>query len=304
MGSISDLSKKKLLHLYHSAFFKLCHIPLDWIQPDDKTFSVCGQDHCNPLCFKIMSSIEGSKMCARQTRQRLQETRNTGKPLMNRCHAGFYDLVLPIFDHGEYLGALCAGQFRLSKCSGKEVDEIAENLSFLNITPDEIAAYHKNTRRFTREEAEGLQELLQLIADFICDSYGKSKFFASITNSSQVEKVESYIKTHYTQELTIGKLARITGMSASYMIHQFTSENGISPMQYLATYRVVQAIELLRKSKLDVYEIALAVGFRNVCSFNRAFRKITGVTPSFCRRNPEVALLDHKEHKKFKDIDR
>ena len=93
-------------------------------------------------------------------------------------------------------------------------------------------------------------------------------------------------------------------MSASYMIHQFTSENGISPMQYLATYRVVQAIELLRKSKLDVYEIALAVGFRNVCSFNRAFRKITGVTPSFCRRNPEVALLDHKEHKKFKDIDR
>lgn len=300
MGNISDLSKKKLLHLYHSAFFKLFHIPLDWIQPDDKTFSVCGQDHCNPLCFKIMSSVEGNKMCARQTRLRLQETRNTGKALMNRCHAGFYDLVLPIFDHGEYLGALCAGQFRLSKCSEKEVREISEQLAFLNISPEEVAAYHKSTRHFSREEAEGLQELLQLIADFICDSYGKSKFLASITNSSQIEKVESYIKNHYTQELNIDKLARMTGMSTSYMIHQFTRQNGISPMQYLAVYRIVQAVELLRKSKLDIYEIALAVGFKTVCSFNRAFRKITGVTPSFCRRNPCAMVL---EKKKFKDID-
>ena len=297
MGSINDLSQKKLLHLYHSAFFKLFHIPLDWIQPNDETFSVCGQDHCNPLCFKIMSSVEGSKMCARQTRLRLQEVRNTGKALMNRCHAGFYDLVLPIFDHGEYLGALCAGQFRLSSVSSREMKKTAEILSFLDISPEELASYHKKTRCFTREEAEGLQELLQLIADFICDSYGKSKFLASITNSSQIEKVESYIKNHYTQELTIAKLARITGMSASYMIHEFTRENGISPMQYLASYRVTQAVELLRKSKLDIYEIALATGFKNVCSFNRTFRKITGVTPSYCRRNPTVSLSEKQTQK-------
>ena len=148
---------------------------------------------------------------------------------------------------------------------------------------------------FTPEETEGLQELLQLIADFICDSYGKSKFLASIASSSQIENAEMYIKRHYTQELTIAKLARMTGMSQSYLIHQFTKQNGISPMQYLTVYRITRAVELLKNSRLSIAEAAFAVGFRNVSSFNRAFRKITGIPPSACRKNPELVKIGRYE---------
>ena len=292
---ITDLSQKKLLHLYHSAFFKLFHIPLDWILPDDRTFTICGQDHCNSLCMKIMGSIEGEKMCKRQSRNSIQQARATGKPVLTRCHAGFYDLILPIFDHGEYLGSLCAGQFRIAQDDADDAEKVAENLNFMTVTTEEIREFHRKTRIFTPEETEGLQELLQLIADFICDSYGKSKFLASIASSSQIENAEMYIKRHYTQELTIAKLARMTGMSQSYLIHQFTKQNGISPMQYLTVYRITRAVELLKNSRLSIAEAAFAVGFRNVSSFNRSFRKITGIPPSACRKNPELVKIGRYE---------
>lgn len=294
MYSMNDLSQKKLLHHYHSAFFKLFHIPLDWILPDNKTFTVCGQDHCHPLCIKIMGCIEGNKLCNRQTNARMTEARSTRQAVLGCCHAGFYDLILPVYDHGDYLGALCVGQFRLSKVSDREIRKISENLDFLDISPEELKNFHKNTRVFTREELDGLQELLQLIADFICDTYGKSKFLASIANSSQIENAEVYIKRHYTQELSIAKLSRIIGMSPSYLIHQFTRQNGVSPMQYLTIYRVLQAVDLLKNSKLSVAETAFAVGFKNVCNFNRSFRKITGFSPSQCRKNPDLTKIDEK----------
>ncbi|MBE6389942.1 MAG: helix-turn-helix domain-containing protein [Lentisphaerae bacterium] len=294
MYSMNDLSQKKLLHHYHSAFFKLFHIPLDWILPDNKTFTVCGQEHCNSLCIKIMGCIEGNKMCNRQTNARMAEARNTRQAVLGSCHAGFYDLVLPIYDHEDYLGALCVGQFRLSKVSDGEIKNIARQLNFMDISPEELKEYHKNTRVFTREELEGLKELLQLIADFICATYGRSKFLASIANSSQVENAEAYIKRHYTRELSITKLARIIGMSPSYLIHQFTRQNGISPMQYLTLYRILQAVDILKNSKLSIAETAFAVGFKNVCNFNRSFRKITGVSPSECRKNPNSVKLDEK----------
>ena len=44
MMDSSDLAEKKILHLYHSAFYKLFHVPLDWIKPNNKTFTVCGKD--------------------------------------------------------------------------------------------------------------------------------------------------------------------------------------------------------------------------------------------------------------------
>ena len=300
MYPINDLSQKKLLHCYHSAFFKLFHIPLDWILPDNKNFTVCGQDHCNPLCIKIMGSVEGNKLCSRKTNTRMTEVRNTRQAVLDCCHAGFYDLILPIYDNGEYLGALCAGQFRLGKISDRQFREIADKLNFLDISPDELKKYHKNTRVFTREEVDGLTELLRLIADFICDTYGKSKFLASIVNSSQIEKAGAYIKRHYSQELSVGRLARITGMSQSYFIHQFTRQNGVSPMQYLTIYRIIQAVDLLNNSKLSIAETAFTVGFKNVSNFNRAFRKITGVSPSCCRKNPEAARIDEKKFFKRK----
>ena len=40
-----EISDKALLYKYHDAFYKIFHLPLDWIPPDNRTFTVCGKAH-------------------------------------------------------------------------------------------------------------------------------------------------------------------------------------------------------------------------------------------------------------------
>ncbi|OQA80664.1 MAG: HTH-type transcriptional activator RhaS [Lentisphaerae bacterium ADurb.Bin242] len=279
MPDLADLSEKKLLYLYHSAFFKLFHIPLDWVKPNNKTFTVCGKEHCHPLCACIMEHAAGARLCEALTAERIQECRKTRRALLTQCHAGLYDLLIPIFDEDDYLGCLCAGQFILRMPSTEEWTVIHRRLSFLAVPEEKLLAFYKNTPVFSEEQIEGLKELLFLIIGYICETYGKSKFLESASHSSKIATAEVYIQKHYTRKLTVGGIARSVGMSESYFLHEFSKQTGSSPIVYLNSYRIARAVELLRGSNLNISEAAFSCGFQSVSHFNRIFRRITGKTP-------------------------
>lgn len=54
-------------------------------------------------------------------------------------------------------------------------------------------------------------------------------------------------------------------------------------MQYLTTWRMVKATELLRESRLGLKEVAAQVGYESEVSFSKAFKRWAGVAPSFYR---------------------
>ncbi|MEO8549296.1 MAG: helix-turn-helix transcriptional regulator [Kofleriaceae bacterium] len=64
---------------------------------------------------------------------------------------------------------------------------------------------------------------------------------------------------------------------------RFTALVGESPLQYLARWRMGRAAELLRETRRRVAEIAVDVGYDSVPSFNKAFRKWQGDTPTAFR---------------------
>lgn len=57
--------------------------------------------------------------------------------------------------------------------------------------------------------------------------------------------------------------------------------------EYINSLRITEAMELLKdkgKSRLTIIEVAYQVGFNNKVSFNAAFKKQTGVTPTEYRK--------------------
>lgn len=78
----------------------------------------------------------------------------------------------------------------------------------------------------------------------------------------------------------LDELAEIASMSKSYFSTVFKKLNGISPWDYLISKRISFAAELLKNTDKTILEIALECGFNNTANFNRAFKKITGKTPS------------------------
>ena len=73
----TELSAKKILQQYHNAFYKLFHVPLDWIDQRNRTFTLCSNEHCHPLCRKIMEHRHGRESCEKLTSERIQRCRSS-----------------------------------------------------------------------------------------------------------------------------------------------------------------------------------------------------------------------------------
>jgi AraC-like DNA-binding protein len=94
----------------------------------------------------------------------------------------------------------------------------------------------------------------------------------------------AYIQHHYAEELRLDRMAEMAAMGSSYFSHLFKVIVGKTFVEYVNELRIKKAMELLRETERTVTEVHLQAGFQNLGYFNRAFKKYTGVTPSYYRK--------------------
>lgn len=99
--------------------------------------------------------------------------------------------------------------------------------------------------------------------------------------------VKRYIEEHYRKEIRLGDLALVAHVSPSYLSTRFKKETGVSFTEYLLTYRINRAKELLKGSNMSCREIALAVGYEDYVQFSKMFKKYEGVSPGAYRESEE-----------------
>lgn len=101
------------------------------------------------------------------------------------------------------------------------------------------------------------------------------------------EQISSYIQEHYMEALTVHELAHQNGMNENQLYYVFQKNAGMSAGQYLTTYRMNRAKEMLITGHSSVKEIAAGVGYPDALYFSRAFRKCFGCSPSDLRKIQE-----------------
>lgn len=101
-----------------------------------------------------------------------------------------------------------------------------------------------------------------------------------------VEPVIKEIETHYdSTELTASGLSARVFVTPQYLSRLFRRFLGCSVYEYLTTYRINRARELLVSNpRMEVQQIAGLTGFSDTSHFIAMFKKITGVTPLEFRR--------------------
>ena len=75
-------------------------------------------------------------------------------------------------------------------------------------------------------------------------------------------------------------LPRATGASRSTLLRTFRRELGESPLAYLRTRRLDEALMLLKSRHLRVSEVSALVGYGSLAAFSHAFRERFGLRPS------------------------
>jgi AraC-like DNA-binding protein len=99
-----------------------------------------------------------------------------------------------------------------------------------------------------------------------------------------------FIEDHHAQSITLGGVARHSGLSKTYFSERFKEWYGTGFNDYVRRTRVERAKHILRSSSLPIQTISQECGFGSVSHFNRAFRAIVGTTPSDYRESQR--LLD------------
>ena len=89
-----------------------------------------------------------------------------------------------------------------------------------------------------------------------------------------------YIQYNYANDIGVTDIARHVGISRSQLYRAFLQDFGVSPHDYLQTYRINEACSLLHDPSYSVAEVAGSVGFNDPLYFSRVFKSIKGTTPS------------------------
>lgn len=92
-------------------------------------------------------------------------------------------------------------------------------------------------------------------------------------------RIQRFVQEKYSEDISLKKAARIAAMEATYFSAYFHSKVGICFSDWLRQFRVKKAIELMERSDHSITYIAYAVGFNDLRTFERTFKKYTGKTP-------------------------
>jgi AraC family transcriptional regulator of arabinose operon len=90
--------------------------------------------------------------------------------------------------------------------------------------------------------------------------------------------------------LNLQDLAYMVSLSSSRLSHLFKSSTGSSLQNYLSSWRLEKAAEVLQSTEMPVKEISYFVGYRHAPSFVRAFRKKYGFSPNDYRNQQRLML--------------
>ena len=94
-----------------------------------------------------------------------------------------------------------------------------------------------------------------------------------------------FISQNCTKPLTLDETAVHMGISKSHFSHLFKKYTGLTFVDFLTEERIKRAKSFFGDKDISITEIAFESGFSSISSFNRAFKKITGLSPSHFRES-------------------
>ncbi|OAS87835.1 MULTISPECIES: helix-turn-helix transcriptional regulator [Metabacillus] len=93
------------------------------------------------------------------------------------------------------------------------------------------------------------------------------------------DQLMNFIHDHFHRDLSLSDLAEHFNLTSSYVSKVFKEQTGENFKEYLNMYRVKKAKEILSAQEVKISQVASMVGFNNVNTFIRTFKKYVGLSP-------------------------
>lgn len=122
--------------------------------------------------------------------------------------------------------------------------------------------------------------LLSLILEMKKRYAVPGKSMADIGKTATIKKSIRFIRSNFTEHITLDDIAAHVGLNKYYLSHAFKEVTDTTVIHFINTLRCNYAIQLMNSGTHSISEISEACGFDNPSYFTKVFKKYKGTLPS------------------------
>lgn len=164
-----------------------------------------------------------------------------------------------------------------SKCGLRiksEQQKVAEIIENTCISKGALSVVHLLTLLTNISQLKGIEQI-----DLT------SSYPSGLLESHKLNAAIDWINTNYFSVIHLDEIATITNLTKNAFCRSFKKATGKTFLQYLNDKRIEEAAKKLIQSNDTILKVAYDVGFSNISSFNRYFKKNKGTSPTQFRDN-------------------
>ncbi len=188
----------------------------------------------------------------------------TGQILDEIMEDNFKDMAfIPTTFADTLFGSLLTTAYRIAAELTQPEEDLAKQLEEVNAV-------------IINGSLEDKKQQIYALYGTLCDRIAGRR---SSKHGSVLEKAVNYIREHYRDSISLAIVAAEVNLSPAYLGYIFKEEMGTNFVDFVNSFRVDRARELLAGTNLTVTAIAEETGFYSYNRFAKVFKKYVGLTP-------------------------
>lgn len=280
-GQMLDaLGRSGMFQRYQRAYTEATAMPLALRSVATWKLPFRGQRNENGWCA-LMSAKSPTCAACLQVQEKLAQGAMDG-PATVTCVYGLCETAVPVKLGRQTIGFLQTGQVLRQKPTAAAFKRALGTAAELGVKLEPTAAKQAyfETPVVSRRKLDSFTGLLAEFADHLAVKSNQLSMQVANAEPPVITTAKQFIRTHFTEELTLGRISAAVHVSAFYFCKLFKQATGLTFTDFLSRQRIELAKNRLLNPHLRVSEIAFEVGFQSLTHFNRVFRKITGMSPT------------------------
>ncbi len=249
------------VYAYPSRLSNFCSI----IREDEALYNCCKNDD-----FKYFSHCEMTK-----------------KPVLYTCHAGLYEIIVPITMNQTIVGYIMAGQIYGEDSYLNNFEKICQHFEGHEIDLEKLSYEYEKSNKIAFAKIKATKNLMEIFSQHISNTQMVTK-----KKDSLAREMDEYILEHLSEDLNVEALCRKFQYRKTNFYKVTSSLYGIPIMQHIKQLRVLKAKKLLVETDMRIGEIAESVGIFDYNYFTKVFKSEVNCTPREYKKNNRVIYTE------------
>lgn len=274
------------------SFTEVTGLPVALVPLESCHLTFCGHRKENSFCALLSSCSRACATCL-ETQEKLT-TRATWTAQTITCPSGLAETAVPVRVGEQLIGFLRTGQIFQSPPSPKRFPHLQRLANGWGLSVDKgvLRTAYFNTLVFSWKRYNALVRLLNIFAQHLGNLSNQLLLRQADANTESpvVARARAFIEEHFTEHLSLSKVAAASSTSPFHFCKIFKRATGLTFTAFVGRLRIEKSKNLLLNPNYRVSEIGYAVGFQSLTHFNRKFSQYVGESPSNYRLRVQRGL--------------